>query len=254
MRSMGLAVFGPLTLEGVTLSPRERSVLSALVLRAGRPVTTDELADALWGDEPPGTWAKQLQASVGRVRNAIGRDAIETTPGAYLLRIDPESIDVQRFEQYAASARLHLDDDPARALDAAERALGLWRGTPFADLPSWPPAVVESERLDELRMELEEMRVDAHLRLGEHTASVADAERLVREAPLRERRWVLLGTALYRGGRQADALAAFRSARERLADELGAEPGAELTELELSILRHDDSLELTDSPATPSVA
>ncbi|HEX6366719.1 MAG TPA: BTAD domain-containing putative transcriptional regulator, partial [Agromyces sp.] len=251
---MGLAVFGPLALEGVTLSPRERSVLSALVLRAGRPVTTDELADALWGDEPPGTWAKQLQASVGRVRNAIGRDAIETTPGAYLLRIDPESIDVQRFEQYAASARLHLDDDPARALDAAERALGLWRGTPFADLPSWPPAVVESERLDELRMELEEMRVDAHLRLGEHTASVADAERLVREAPLRERRWVLLGTALYRGGRQADALAAFRSARERLADELGAEPGAELTELELSILRHDDSLELTDSPATPSVA
>ena len=118
MRSMGLAVFGPLALEGVTLSPRERSVLSALVLRAGRPVTTDELADALWGDEPPGTWAKQLQASVGRVRNAIGRDAIETTPGAYLLRIDPESIDVQRFEQYAASARLHLDDDPARALDA----------------------------------------------------------------------------------------------------------------------------------------
>ena len=254
MRSMGLAVFGPLALEGVTLSPRERSVLSALVLRAGRPVTTDELADALWGDEPPGTWAKQLQASVGRVRNAIGRDAIETTPGAYLLRIDPESIDVQRFEKYAASARLHLDDDPARALDAAERALRLWRGTPFADLPSWPPAVVESERLDELRMELEEMRVDAHLRLGEHTASVADAERLVREAPLRERRWVLLGTALYRGGRQADALAAFRSARERLADELGAEPGAELTELELSILRHDDSLELTDSPVAPSVA
>jgi DNA-binding SARP family transcriptional activator/outer membrane protein assembly factor BamB len=254
MRSMGLAVFGPLTLEGVTLSPRERSVLAALVLRAGRHVTTDELADALWGDDPPGTWAKQLQASVGRVRNAIGRDAIETTPGAYLLRIDPESIDVQRFEQHAASARLHLEVDPARALDAAERALALWRGSPYADLASWPPALVESERLDELRMELEELRVDAHLKLGEHTACVSDAERLVREAPLRERRWVLLATALYRGGRQAEALSAIRAARERLAEELGAEPGAELTELELSILRHDDSLDLADAPTAPSSA
>ena len=254
MRSMGLGVFGPLTVEGVSLSPRERTVLSALVLRAGRRVTTDELAEALWGDELPGTWPKQLQASVGRVRTAIGRNAIETAPGAYVLRIDPESVDAQRFERLAASARHHLDDDPARALDAAERALALWKGTPYVDLPSWPPAVVESERLDEVRMELEEVRVDAHLRLGQHAESVAEAERLVRESPLRERRWVLLATALYRGGRQADALAAIRSARERLADELGAEPGAELTELELGILRHDDSLDASDVPVVPSAA
>lgn len=254
MRSMGLGVFGPLTVEGVSLSPRERTVLSALVLRAGRQVTTDELAEAVWGDELPGTWPKQLQASVGRVRNAIGRNAIETTPGGYVLRVDPESVDAERFERLAASARTHLEDDPARALDAAERALALWRGTPYVDLSSWPPALVESERLDEVRMELEELRVDAHLRLGEHTESVADAERLVRESPLRERRWVLLATALYRGGRQADALAAIRSARERLADELGAEPGAELTELELSILRHDDSLDAADVPVSPSAA
>lgn len=254
MRSMGLGVFGPLTVEGVSLSPRERTVLSALVLRAGRQVTTDELAEAVWGDELPGTWPKQLQASVGRVRNAIGRNAIETTPGGYVLRVDPESVDAERFERLAASARTHLEDDPARALDAAERALALWRGTPYVDLSSWPPALVESERLDEVRMELEELRVDAHLRLGQHTESVADAERLVRESPLRERRWVLLATALYRGGRQADALAAIRSARERLADELGAEPGAELTELELSILRHDDSLDAADVPVSPSTA
>ena len=130
----------------------------------------------------------------------------------------------------------------------------LWRGAPYADLASWPPAVVEAERLDEVRMELEEVRVDAHLRLGEDAASVADAERLVREAPLRERRWVLLATALYRSGRQADALAAIRAARERLADELGAEPGAELSELELGILRHDDALDLGDAPASPSAA
>ncbi|GAA1818044.1 BTAD domain-containing putative transcriptional regulator [Agromyces neolithicus] len=251
---MSVVVFGPLTLTGVTLSPRERSVLSALVLRADRPVTIDELADALWGDEPPATWHKQLQASIGRVRAAIGHNAIATSPSAYTLRIDPESVDVESFERLAASARSHLDDDPARALDAAERALELWRGAPYADLASWTPAVVEAERLDEVRMELEEARVDAHLRLGEDAAFVADAERLVRVAPLRERRWVLLATALYRSGRQADALAAIRAARERLADELGAEPGAQLAELELRILRHDVALDLGDAPASPSAA
>jgi hypothetical protein len=111
---------------------------------------------------------------------------------------------------------------------------------------------VESERLDEVRMGLEEVRLDARLQLGEHAASVADAERLVRESPLRERRWTVLATALYRSGRQADALAAIRAAKERLAEELGAEPGDELRELELAILRHDDSLELGETPAAPS--
>jgi DNA-binding SARP family transcriptional activator/outer membrane protein assembly factor BamB len=249
---MGLGIFGPLTVEGVSLSPRERTVLSALVLRAGRQVTTDELAEALWGDDLPGTWAKQLQASIGRVRTAIGYHSIETAPGAYVLRIDPEGIDVERFERLAVSAREHLDADPARAVDAADRGLALWRGRPYADLASWPPAVAEAERLDEVRMELEEVRLDGRLRVGDHAAAVGDGERLVRVAPLRERRWVLLATALYRSGRQADALAAIRSARERLADELGAEPGAELTELELGILRHDDTLDLDEVPSTPS--
>lgn len=254
MRSMSVAVFGPLTLEGVTISPRDRAVLAALVLRAGRPVTTDELAEALWGDDPPGTWPKQLQASIGRLRTALGRDAVATSPGAYTLRIDPDTVDAERFERHAASARHHLDEDPARALDAAERALELWRGTPYADLAAWPPAVVESGRLDEVRMEVEEVRAGAHLRLGEAAATVADAERLVREAPLRERRWALLATSLYRSGRQADALAAIRAARERLADELGAEPGAELSKLELDILRHDSALDLPDVPAGPSAS
>lgn len=253
MRGMGVGVFGPVHLEGTSLSPRERMVLSALVLRAGRLTTTDELAEAVWGDEPPETWAKQLQASIGRVRVAIGRNLIETTPGGYALRIDPDMIDVERFERLAASARHHLDGgDPARAIDAADRALTLARGAAYADLAAWPPAVVESERLDELRMGLEEVRLDARLQLGEHAASVADAERLVRESPLRERRWTVLATALYRSGRQADALAAIRAAKERLAEELGAEPGVELRELELAILRHDDSLDLGETPAAPS--
>ncbi|NUT58784.1 MAG: hypothetical protein HOQ00_08085, partial [Agromyces sp.] len=149
--------------------------------------------------------------------------------------------------------REHLEDDPARAVDAADRALALWHGAPYSDLASWPPAIVESERLDEVRMELEEVRLDGRLRTGAHAAAIGDGEQLVREAPLRERRWVLLATALYRSGRQADALAAIREARERLADELGAEPGVELTELELGILRHDDTLDLDETPSAASV-
>ncbi len=253
MRNMGVGIFGPLDIEGVSLSPRERTLLSALVLRAGRPVTTDELAEALWGDEPPATWTKQLQASIGRVRAAIGRNAVVTTPGGYAVRIDPETVDAERFERFAASAREHLRDDPARAVDAAERALALWRGIPYADLSAWAPAIVESERLEELRRDTEEVRLDARLQLGEHASCVGDAERLVREAPLSERRWVLLATALYRSGRQADALAAIRSARERLADELGADPGTELADLEIAVLRHDDSLDLGDAPSASSI-
>ena len=188
------------------------------------------------------------------MRTAIGRNAIETTPGAYTLRIDPETVDAERFERLAASARRHLDDDPARALDAAERAL---RSGAARRTPTWRrgrPPLVEAERLDEVRMELEEVRVDAHLRLGEDAASVADAERLVREAPLRERRWVLLATALYRGGRQADALAAIRAAASDSPTSSARKPGAELSELELGILRHDDALDLADVPASPSAA
>ncbi|MFC9920113.1 nSTAND1 domain-containing NTPase [Agromyces binzhouensis] len=252
---MGIRVFGPLRLDGFSLSPRERIVLTALVLRAGRPMTTDELADAVWRDAPPETWPKQLQASVGRIRSALGRDAIETRPGGYTLRIDPDSVDAERFERFASSAEEHLEgDDPARAVDAADRAFALWQGSPYTDLADWAPAVVEAERLREVRMGLEEVRLAARLRLGEHAASVAEAERLVREAPLRERRWTMLATALYRSGRQADALAAIRTAKERLAADLGAEPGHELREVEIAVLRHDDSLELGDAPRPPSDA
>ncbi|MGR0219469.1 nSTAND1 domain-containing NTPase [Agromyces sp. ZXT2-6] len=250
---MGIRVLGPLRIHDAALNLRERMVLAVLVLRNGQPVSADEIASAVWGDDRPATWQKQVQAAIGLVRKAVGRTAIETVDDGYELRVDTEAIDTHRFETLAAAAREHLaDGDPVRGIDAADRALALWHGTPFVELSGWLPAAAEAARLDEARMHLEEVRLDAWLRAGRHAAAVPIAETMVREAPLRERRWTMLATALYRSDRQADALAAVRAARERLDEELGVEPGEELTALELSILRHDPSLRPAPAVAAPS--
>ena len=162
----------------------------------------------------------------------------------YRLRVDPDSIDAVRYERLIEQASTHrANGDPMRAIDVLERASALWSGMPYSDLGEWPPAIAEAERLEEIRKSAEEDLQAARLECGEHRAVVPDAERLVRADPLRERRWAILVTALYRSGRQADALAALRSARERLADELGIEPGAELVALESAILHQDASLD-----------
>ena len=237
-------MLGDLTIDGGQLSPKERSLLAVLVLRAGNVVTPPELADAVWRDDPPTTWPKQVQAFVVHIRRALGAASIATTRGGYRLRVDPDAIDAVRYERLIDSARLHrANDDPARAIDMLERADSLWSGVPYSDLGDWPPAVAEAERLGEIRKSAEEDLAVARLEYGEHRAVVPDAERLVRADPLRERRWAILVTALYRSGRQADALATLRRARERLADELGIEPGAELVALESSILHQDASLD-----------
>ena len=244
-------MLGDLTIDGGRLSPKERSLLAALVLRAGNVVTPPELADAVWGDEPPSTWPKQVQAFVVRIRRALGSTSIATTRGGYRLRVDPDSIDAVRYERLIESAGLHrANGDPARAIDVLERAASLWSGMPYSDLGEWPAAVAEAARLGEIRKSAEEDLLAARLECGEHRAVVPDAERLVRADPLRERRWAILATALYRSGRQADALATLRSARERLADELGIEPGAELVALESAILHQDASL---DPPPEPQL-
>ena len=139
-----------------------------------------------------------------------------------------------------------------RAIDVLERAASLWSGAAYSDLGEWPAAIVEAERLEEIRTSAEEDLQAARLEAGEHRAVVPDAERLVRADPLRERRWAILVTALYRSGRQADALATLRSARERLADELGVEPGAELVALESAILHQDASLVIPPEPQLTS--
>lgn len=250
---MGIRVLGPLRLDDAALNLRERMVLAVLVLRNGQPVSADEIASAVWGDSRPHTWQKQVQAAIGLVRKALGRSAIETVDEGYRLHIDVETIDAARFEKLAASAREHLaSGDPVRSIDAADRALGLWHGIPFAELSGWLPAAAEAARLEEARMDVEEMRLDAWLRAGRHAEAVPIAEQMVHAAPLRERRWTMLATALYRSDRQGDALAAVRAARERLDEELAVEPGEELKALELAMLRHDPSLRQAVAVATPS--
>ncbi|GAA1061065.1 nSTAND1 domain-containing NTPase [Agromyces bracchium] len=246
---MEIRVLGDVTIDGGRLRPKERSLLAALVLRSGSGVAASELADAVWGDDLPATWRKQLQALVVHVRRALGSASVETTGTGYRLRVASESMDAARFERLLDDASVHrANGDPSRAVDVIERALSLWGGTPYSDLGDWPPALVEAERLEEVRAAAEEDLLVARLECGEHRYVVPAAERLVRGDPLRERRWAILATALYRSGRQADALAALRNARERLTDELGISPGAELVALESAILNQDPSLEAPTAP------
>ncbi|MET0735913.1 MAG: BTAD domain-containing putative transcriptional regulator [Microbacterium sp.] len=240
---MTIRVLGTTTVDEGSLSPRDRTVLAALAVRPGRVLGLDELADASWaGGELPDTWPKQLQAAVSRLRRLLGRRSITTFPDGYALEA-AASIDWRQFEQDLASARLHLDaGEPDRAVEAYRRALALWRGVPFGDLPEWPSARDAAARLEEQHRTAEEELQRAHLECGEHRSVVAAAEQLVRDAPFRESRWHLLALANYRSGRQAEALAALRSARRHLADELGIEPGADLVALEGAILRQDPSL------------
>ncbi len=237
-------MLGDLSTDGGSLSPKERSALAVMVLRSGIVVTPSELADAVWGDDLPSTWRKQVQAFIGHIRRALGTESIITSRAGYRLGVSPDAIDAPYYEALVKRARDHRSNgDPLRSIDLIERASALWAGTPYSDLGDWAPAVIEAERLGELRLAAEEELQAARLDIGEQRLVVGDAERLVREQPLRERRWAILATALYRSGRQADALASLRAARTRFADDLGIDPSVELTDLESAILRHDAALD-----------
>lgn len=227
-------------------------MLSALVVRRGTTVPPSELADAWWGEAVPRTWEQQVRNAIGRIRSRLGSHSVETVGFSYRLGLDPDSIDAVRFERLVSAARAHsLRRDHRRAIDAYQRALALWRGEPLPDVANWEPGVVEALRLDEIRESAEEELLEARLGAGEHRSLLPDAERLLREQPLREDRWAIVALANYRADRQADALAVLRAARQRLADELGMEPGARLTALEVAILRRDPAL---SAPAAPREA
>ena len=236
---------GPIPLGGA----KQRALLAILLLNANEVVSSDRLIDELWGDQPPDTAAKGLQGHVSGLRKALDPDLIVTQPPGYVIRLEPDQLDVTRFERLRASAREALaDNDPERASATLREALALWRGPPLADVAYESFAQAEIGRLEELRVAALEERIEADLALGSHADVVAELERLVRDHPLRERLRAHLMLALYRSGRQAEALEAYRQARQVLVEQLGIEPGRELRELHDAILQQDPELEAAAEP------
>jgi predicted ATPase/DNA-binding SARP family transcriptional activator len=244
---MDFRVLGPVEVAGtgrtVRLGRRERGLLAALVLSAGKTVSSDRLVDALWGERPPRTAGKTLQTYVLRLRKALGGSVIETQAPGYRLFTPVDAIDAHRFEELIRFARTAaVNGAPARAATSLRDALHLWRGNPFEELAGWPAAEAEAARLGELRRVAAEELADAELACGRHAEYVAELESMVAAEPLRERRWAMLMLALYRCGRQADALRAYQRARTTLVEELGIEPGPELRALEQAVVAQDASL------------
>jgi YVTN family beta-propeller protein len=228
--------------------PKQRALLAILLLRRGEAVASDRLIDQLWGERPPATAAKTLQGYVSHLRKALGNDVLLTRGGGYLLAVEPGQVDAERFEAIAADARRALaGGDASRARELLDAALGLWHGEPLADLAYERFAQGEIARLEEARLAALEDRIEADQMLGRDRDLVGGLEALVALHPHRERLLGQLMLALYRCGRQSDALAAYRRGRDALNDELGLEPGHELRALEQRILTHDPALE---TPAT----
>ena len=236
---------------------RERALLAALVLRRGEVVSVDALVEALWGDTAPSTAVKAVQGYVSHLRRVLGSDgAVVTQAPGYVLRVPARAVDAHRFATLAAEAWRTLQDDPESALRTFEQALALWRGPALAEFAFVDFAQREIRRLEELRLETVEGRFESTVQLGRHGAVVAELETCVAEHPLRERLRGQLMLALYRSGRQADALEVYRSGRRLLAEELGLKPDDELQRLERAILNHDPSLEspVVAGVERPSVA
>ena len=225
---------------------KPRALLARLLLDAPRAVAVETLTDALWGAHPPASARKVLQVYVSQLRKALGPERIETRPPGYLLRATDAELDLARFSRLAEQGR--GEADPARRARLLRDALALWRGPGLVEF-SEPFAGPAARRLAELRLLVLEQRIDADLELGRHEQLVGELEQLVGEEPLRERMRRQLMVALYRSGRQADALARYREGRRLLVDELGIEPDAALQDLERAILRHDP--ELRDPERTP---
>jgi len=237
---------------------KERSVLAILILHANEVVSSERLIDELWGDEPPATAAKSVQVYVSRLRKALASNGsrgslngvLLTHGGGYALRVEPGQLDAACFQQGLTEAdRLLAAGAPAEASETLRRVLALWRGPALADFAYEPFAALEIARLEELRLLAIEQRISADLALGRSTAVVAELETLVARDPLRERLWEQLMLALYRSGRQTEALQAYRRARHVLVEGAGIEPSEPLRTLERAILAQDPVLALPASTA-----
>jgi DNA-binding SARP family transcriptional activator len=242
---LDIRVLGPLEVEGdrgpLPLGgQKQRALLGLLVLNTGRVVATDKLLDELWGEHPPRTAATSLQNMVSQLRKTLGHDRVETCPPGYRLNATPEETDLGRFERFVRDSRELRGDARAKTL---RTALGLWRGPPLAEFAYEAFAQAEIRRLEELRLATLEERIDADLECGRHAELVGELEPLVAEHPFREQLRGQQMLALYRSGRQAEALQTYHAGRRVLVDELGIEPGRPLQELFARILRQDQTLE-----------
>jgi DNA-binding SARP family transcriptional activator len=227
---------GPLLLGG----QKQRAVLALLLLEPGRVVSTDRLIDALWGEQPPRTATTSLQNFISQLRKTLGPEVLETKPPGYRLRIRPGELDVDRFRVLVESARGAAAGERAEKL---RHALALWRGPALADLAYEPFAQPHIAHFEELRLATLEERVEADLDTGAHGELVGELEGLVEEFPLRERLRGQYMLALYRSGRQAEALQTYQEGRRLLVEQLGIDPSRELQQLHGAILRQDAALQ-----------
>jgi DNA-binding SARP family transcriptional activator len=227
----------PVALTGA----RTRALLVLLLTSANQVVSADRLIDELWGTQPPRSAGNALQYHISRLRKALApAEVIVTREPGYVIQVEPEQLDLLRFERLLSEAR---DARPDQAAGILREALALWRGPALADLELQPFAQAEIGRLEELRLVALEQRIDADLTLGRRAEVVAELETLTREHPYRETLRAQLMLALYGSGRQAEALAVYRKTRQLLVDELGIEPGPAIQQLEQAILRQDPELD-----------
>ncbi|HET9968610.1 MAG TPA: BTAD domain-containing putative transcriptional regulator, partial [Streptosporangiaceae bacterium] len=251
---MQFRILGPVTVMDEAMAPlplgppRQHALLAALLLHRGEPIPVDRLISLLWGDAAPASAATIVHGSVAGLRRALepagppGRGRLLVTQASgYALRVAAEQVDAARFERLVAEGRSLVRDDPRRASGLLAQALSLWHGPALAGVGA-PFATDAADRLGELRLEALEARAGADLALGRHADLAGELGELVKQHPLRERLWAQLMVALYQGGRQSDALAAYQAARRLLAEELGVQPGPELESVQHAVLRHHPSL------------
>jgi len=253
-RCLEFGILGPLEVRvgGVPVhvgGPRQRALLAVLLCNANMVVSRDHLIEELLSDQPAGSAERMLRVQVSRLRKVLaggdGQPRLLARPPGYLLRVEDGELDLHAFEQRVAAGRRALEDhDPGLAAALLREAESLWRGRPLADLEFESFAWFEVGRLEALRLPAVEDRIDAELALGRHTALCSELEQLVAEHPLHERLRGELMVALYRSGRQADALETYRAGRALLVAELGVEPCPQLKQLQLAVLEQDRALDL----------
>jgi serine/threonine protein kinase/DNA-binding SARP family transcriptional activator len=257
--AMQFLILGPLEVadDGRKLAlggPKQRAVLAHLILRANHVVPADMLIDGLWGEEPPESARNTLQTYVYRLRKLLGDGRLEGRDGGYVLAAAPGEIDAARFEALVKQGKAELASDPGEAAATLAEALSLWRADALADVTEEPSLRGEAARLEELRLSATEHRVSAEIAIGGHSTVVPELESLTARYPLRERMWANLMLALYRSGRQAEALSTFERARQVLADELGADPSQELQRLHEQILHRAPELGASPPSSRPRPA